>query len=53
MKCECINWPDVVHIFNILSVALERIFLILDFWTGVEVLHADTPFHRADRITYE
>jgi len=52
MESKHVNWPHVVHIINCLSVALERIFLVLNFWTWVKVFHTDPAFDQADRIAF-
>ena len=44
MESKRVNRPHVVHIINRLSVALERIFLVLDLWTWVKVFHTDPAF---------
>ena len=50
MESKRVNRPYVIYIIDSLSVALERIFLVLDLWTWVKVFHTDPAFDRADRI---
>ena len=52
MESKCVNRPHMIHIINRLSVALERIFLVLDLWTWVKIFYTDPAFDRADRIAY-
>lgn len=46
-----IDRPYVVDIINGLSVALERVLLILGLGIGIEVLHSDTSFYRTGRVS--
>ena len=50
MESKRVNWPHVVYIIDSLSVALERIFLVLDLWTWVKVFYTNPAFDRADCI---
>ena len=47
MESKRVNWPHVVYIIDSLSVALERIFLVLDLWTWVKVFYTNPAFDRA------
>jgi hypothetical protein len=50
---ECVHGPYVVDIVYRLPMTFERILLVLDFWSRVNVLHRDPSFDRCRSITCE
>ena len=53
MECKRIHWPNMVDVVNGLSMALERVLLLLGLWTRVKVLDRNPSLYRAGRVSCE
>ena len=52
MECKRVHWPNMVDVVNGLSMALERVFFVLGFLTGIEEFDCNTPFNGSRGKTY-
>lgn len=53
VESECVYGPNVVDIIYCLPMALERVLLILYFWSGIYVFNRDAAFDRGCGIAYK
>lgn len=51
MERNSINWIDLLNIVLLQTMTFECIFLLLYFWTWIQIFHCNTTFNRTQNIT--